>query len=255
MKKISHKIAAMALGLALFSTAHAQDAKQLKRERIQAGYMLSFGRAPSESEITYWQGQASMKNVNDMIAANKAYIGKDAGTKKSTIIKAYNDAMGRNPTAAEITYWSNGNHIYTELMADHVQWLKGNPAEYVNVIKRSYQYELGRQPSAPEVNYWKGQPVHSYLMLLGCHEAWKKSNGATAQKTSGSTVISSGTTPIVVTVPVSMQIAAEANAAAGIINTNGSNIVAQGGGNIVAQGGGNIVAAGGGNIVAQGGGN
>jgi len=239
-----------------FVFCFSQSPIQIRRERIQSSYMLALGRAPSESEITYWQGRADAKTISDFVANHKTYIGQDAGTRRAVIIKAYNDALGRNPTAAEIDYWSKYNQTYVELMKAHVQWLAGNPAEYEKVISRSYQFELGRQPAAAEIAYWKTQGVLSYLILVGCHEDWKRrnNNNGSAPKTSGASTIASGSS-LVIQVPISATVAQEAHVLSGLLSTNGGNVIAAGGGNVIAAGGGNVIAAGGGNVIAAGGGN
>lgn len=250
MKRMIFCLMAAAIATASF----AQDANQLRSERIQASYMLAFGRAPQSTEITYWQGRNESNSIADLLRNHKTYLGQDANTRTATIRRAYIDAMGRNPSADEIKYWSAYNQTYTELMKNHVQWLGGNPAEYEKVIKASYQFVLNRQPSAAEVGYWKGQGTYSYAMLVGCHEDWKKKNPPTAQKTSGRAELSTSSSYLSL-VPLSAAIAIEARNSVGLVAAGGGNMVAAGGGNLVAAGGGNIVAAGGGNMVAAGGGN
>lgn len=250
MKKTILSLMVLVIAVASF----AQDANQLRRERIQAAYMLAFGRAPQAGEITYWQGRNESNSISELLKSHKAYIGQDAGTRTAAIKRAYIDAMGRNPSADEIKYWSSYNQTYTELMKNHVQWLGGNPAEYEKVIKSSYQFGLNRTPSTAEISYWKSQGIISYAMLVACHEEWKKKNPPSAQKTSGKTELSSSSNLLSI-VPLSAGIAVEARAAAGLTSSAGSNMVAAGGGNMVAAGGGNMVAAGGGNMVAAGGGN
>ncbi|NCI52020.1 hypothetical protein GWC95_19000 [Sediminibacterium roseum] len=250
MKKMILSLMTVVITVASF----AQDATQLRRERIQAAYMLAFGRAPQDGEISYWQGRNESNSIADLLRSHKTYIGQDVTTRTAAIRRAYIDAIGRNPSADEIKYWSAYNQTYTELMKNHVQWLSSNPSEYEKVIKNSYQFVLNRQPSSAEITYWKGQGVLSYAMLVGCHEDWKKKNPPSAQKTSGKTEISSSSGYLSV-VALSAGIAAEARIATGLTSSPGSNMVAAGGGNMVAAGGGNMVAAGGGNMVAAGGGN
>lgn len=234
----------------------AQDAKQLKRERIQTSYMFTFGRAPQEGEITYWQGRNDATSIAQMVNFHKDYIKTNRSANNEVITKAYLDALGRKPEQGELDYWAKGNNSYVELMKNHISWLSGNPAEYEKVIRRSYQLVLNRTPDGTEINHWKSQGVFSYALLVGCHEDWKRrnNNNTSAKKTSGASQIPSGSA-FVALVPVSNTIATEARSFAGLVAAGGGNLVAAGGGNLVAAGGGNLVAAGGGNLVAAGGGN
>lgn len=236
--------------------AFAQDARQLKRERIQTSYMLAFGRAPQEGEITYWQSRNDANTIEQMVKLHKDYFKTNRSANNEVISKAYLDALGRTPSQGELDYWAQGSNSYVELMKNHIGWLSGNPAEYEKVIKRSYQLVLNRQPDAGEISYWKGQGVFSYALLVGCHEDWKRrnNNNTGAKKTSGSSQIPASPTYVTL-IPVSAQIATEARSFAGLVAAGGGNLVAAGGGNLVAAGGGNLVAAGGGNLVAAGAGN
>lgn len=218
---------------------------QEKTERIQASYLLAFGRKANQSEVNYWLSQPG-KTVAEYLANHRQFAVSDKGTMKSLITKSYQDILGRVPTQAELNYWMSGNQLYVDLTKNHIRWLSDNPAEYENVIKRSYEKMFGRQPETAEINYWKSQGVLSYVVLLSCHEEWKRTNGQTAKKISGSSSISTNGLSLQ-TIPVSDKVANEVKLATGL--TNGGN----GGGNVIAAGGGNVIAAGGGNVVAAGG--
>lgn len=245
-------------GLLAASPAFAQkrvgDAvAQIQRERVQASYVLAFGRAASEDEIKYWVGQ-NPKSVSELVSRHKQYLKQEAGTQTNTIKRSYVDALGRNPKDAEIKHWAAGNDSYTELMQKHIDWLGGNPAEQEAVIKRSYQLVFGRQPKPAELKYWQGQGVLSYAVLVGCHEDFKRANSATTEKVSGSATLSPNS-KYLTTVTVSTSIASEAKAL--LRSASNYGIVAAGAGNIVGNAGSNygIVAAGAGNLVAAGAGN
>src|SRR6476469_10380334 len=149
---------------AFFLLPSISKAQTEKIQKIQASYMLAFGRMPDAGEINYWNGQAE-KSVKDHLANHAKYAHDNPGEKRKLIIKSYVDALGRNPTEQEIQYWSKGYDLYYTLMKNHISWLGGNPAEYEKVIKRSYQTMLGRQPDAGELAYWKGQGTLSYVTL------------------------------------------------------------------------------------------
>jgi len=225
-----------------YISSYQKSLEKEKTERIQASYLLAFGRKATQSELNYWLSQPD-KSIAEHLANHRRFANSDKSTKKALIIKSYKDIIGREPTSGEIDYWMGRDVLYVDLTKNHVQWLNGNPAEYENVIKRSYQTVLNRQPDASEINYWKTQGTLSYVVLVSCHEEWKKANGQTAKKTSGSNTISSNSSSLQ-TYPISDKVANEVRLAAGI-NNNGGNVIAAGGGNVIAAGGGNVVAAGG----------
>ena len=225
-------------------------AKAQNTERIQASYLLAFGRLPSSGEITYWNGQGQ-KTVQQLVDNHKGYIKTNqASIGREVIIKSYIDSLVYRPSQAEINYHAAFNRNYTEMMSNHLLYVKGQPTEYEKVIKRSYQTILGRQPSTNEINYWKSQGLLSYMILVNCHQEWKNKN--TASKTTSITL----NAPLLATASVSSSVLSETKAVySSLVSPGGGNVVAAGGGNIVAGGAGNIVAGGAGNIVAAGGGN
>ncbi|WP_316787178.1 hypothetical protein [Pedobacter frigiditerrae] len=221
-------------------------------ERVQASYLLAFGRLPSSGELTYWNGQGQ-KSVQWLVDNHKGYIKSNQGTiGKEIIVKSYVDALGYRPSQSEINYHAAFNRTYTEMMSNHLVYVKGVPSEYEKVIKRSYQTVFGRQPNAGELSYWKSQGLFSYMILVSCHQDWKNKNSSgQSQKMAIAT-----NAPFLVTATVSQSVMNETKTTfAGLVSPGGGNMVAAGGGNMVAAGGGNMVAAGGGNMVAAGGGN
>lgn len=236
--------------LSLFVAAPAALAQPAKvAERVQASYLIAFGRRATDAEVAYWAKQ-NPASVESLVANHRNYLKQDANTQRAAIKRSYIDALGRNPNDGEFKHWMSGNDTYTQLMKNHVDWLARNPGEYESAIKRSYQTVLRRQPNAAEIKYWKSQGTLSYLMLVACHEDWAKRNG-TAPKTSGGLSISG--TPSITTAALSADIAKEARAASGVVAAGGGNVVAAGSANVVAAGSANVVAAGSANMVAAGG--
>ena len=238
----------------------ATVASEIQRQRIQASYLLSFGRKATDDEVAYWTKQG-MRTVADLVTNHRNYLTQDAGTHRATIRRSYIDALGREPNDGEYKHWMGGNDTYAQLMKNHVNWLAGNPGEYGNVIKRSYRFVFGRKATDDEVNYWRSQGTLSYAMLVGAHDTWKKQNPSTPPKTSGKATVSTST-GFLTTVVLSPAATAEVRAT-GLISDDGSTLVAAGGGNLIGNDGGSLigndggslVAAGGGNLVAAGGGN
>lgn len=242
--------------LVLVTPLAAQSAAKLKEERIQASYLLAFGRKATADEVKYWSGQ-KFKDVSELIKLHKDFLAKDRGTREASIRKSYVDTFGRNPDAAEIKHWAAGVDTYADLMAKHSEWLKGASAEQDAVINRSYQTALGRKPSDAERAYWRQQGVLNYLTLVACHEEWKKSN---PQKTSGTAGFSPDC-PSLATVSISSALVSEVRAASPatkvtngqMVSSGGQSLIAAGGQNLIAAGGQNLIAAGGQNLIAAGG--
>ncbi len=243
-------------------TAFKTEVKAQNTERIQASYLLSFGRLANSGELGYWNGQGQ-RSVQQLVDNHKAYIKSNIGSiGKEVIIKSYIDALGYRPSQGEIDYHSKFGRTYTEMMNSHMVYINTNASEYEKVIKRSYQAVLGRQANSGEIAYWRGQGVFSYMILVSCHQDWKNRNPsavaptstATTQSNSSGTV--SASSSVLATATVSATVLAEVKGVySGMVAAGGGNMVAAGGGNMVAAGGGNMVAAGGGNMVAAGGGN
>ena len=247
MKKIS---IAFLLGILICSFTIKSFAQQ--DQRIHAAYMLAFGRDASQGEVNYWLTRGNL-SIAQLIEFNRQGLSQYPDLHRQTIIQAYIDAFGRNPKQDELNTWMKTRDTYTEIMKSHIAYLvAGYGDEYTNVIKRSYQYVFGRQPNSGELNYWKGQPVYSYVMLVGQHQDYQRRNIA---KESSANQVNLNNSPSLVTVSLSPAIGAEASRAAGLVSQGGGNLVSQGAGNLITNDGGSLVAAGAGNLVAAGAGN
>ena len=97
-RKLSLLLLAAGTLFLLPSNAKAQSEKV---QKIQASYMLAFGRMPDAAEINYWNGQAE-KSVKDHLANHANYAHDNAGEKRKLVVKSYVDALGRNPSEQEI---------------------------------------------------------------------------------------------------------------------------------------------------------
>jgi len=225
-----------------FSTLFAQTEQQ---QRIRTSYMLALGKDATSGEVTYWSGQGNL-SIAQLIERHRQYYKANPSFQRELITRSYIAAFGRNPSEGEIKHWLPGNQTYTDLVKGHVIYLVSNSAEQTSAINRAYHTVLSRKPTAQELGAGLASGGLSYLFWVG----WLQD----ARHPSGTNSITFGNAPILIGVPVSAGIAAEAKSAAGLA-AGGSNMVAAGGGNMVAAGGGNMVAAGGGNMVAAGGGN
>lgn len=259
------KILTILVSTALLVTAGFADTVS---QRIQASYLIAFGRNASGGEVTYWT-QQNPRSVSDLVTGHRQFLSRDAATHRATIRRSYIDALGREPNNGEYQHWMGGNDTYTQLMKNHVSWLAGNPGEYEAVIKRSYRFVFNRQPNTAELQYWRSQGTVSYALLVATHDTWRRANPSTP-KTSGTAKVAADSS-FLATAVVSRTIAQEARLASGLIGNDGSTLVAAGGGNLigndgstlvgndgaslVGNDGASMVAAGGGNLVAAGGGN
>ena len=247
MLTVKHMFKSLLLLVLAFSSVTAFAQSREKLERIKAAYMLAYGREPVGGEITFYNNQRD-QTIPQYLNLLADYAKREKSFKRSLISKSYIDALGRKPIDGEINYWLNGTDLYYNLVNNHVSWLKGNPAEYEKVIKRSYQAVFGRQPNSGELNFWKGQPTVSYVMLVGCHEQWKRTNG---NGNAASNRISNTSNGSVTVVPLTTVVANEVKNAANI--QPGGNVISPGGGNVVAAGGDNLIAVGSAGVVAAGG--
>jgi hypothetical protein len=250
MKSIKHW---MLFILMLAGTASfGQTVGELYRtERINASYLIAFGRKPVDGELNYWKGQGNL-SVATLVDLHKKYISGDINSQYSVVTKAFIDATSLPPGEDDIKRYIGiykNNLTYTEVMNRLMTNLNANPSSYDKVIRASYNTVFNRDPYEGEWKHWRAQPRCSYGMLKALHETWKKQNGNT---TNTSNVINPSFATRFTAVAVSAEVAREA---AKVISPNGGQMVAAGGGNMVAAGGGNMVAAGGGNMVAAGGGN
>lgn len=83
-------------------TAMALNVSAQNTERIQASYLLAFGRLPASGEITYWNGQGQ-KSVQWLVDNHKGYIKSNQGSVgKEIIIKSYIDALGYRPSQSTL---------------------------------------------------------------------------------------------------------------------------------------------------------
>lgn len=241
MKHLYRSLFALVCSVLLITGVLAQNADQLKTERINASYLIAMGRKPNSGEITHWKKQGDL-TVAQLVEHHRNYLAGDANMKRSLIIQAFKNSYGRAPIESEIKTNMTQKMTYAEWMINHINWLKKSTTDYTDVIKRAFKAVMGRDPQQAEINYYKSQPVMSYMVMAATLEDWKRQNGNKA-KTSGTLTIGASSSYLSY-VGVSATVASEA-----------SNIIGQASGNVIAAGGGNAVSAGGANVVAAGGGN
>src|SRR5687767_14462529 len=96
MKKITIVILTFLSSFFISQFANAQDKAQLKKERIQASYLLAYGRIPSTAELTSWMASNDY-TVSELIGAHRVYMNKTwPAIKDDPIKKSYFIAFGRD---------------------------------------------------------------------------------------------------------------------------------------------------------------
>lgn len=235
-------------GLASLPVAGAAQSP-LQEERIAASFVLALGRTPTPDEIQRWATKDPTP-LADLLARHRHQLQGDRAAERGVIVKASLDAFGRAPTEDEVRNLS-GAGTYVDLMQRHLQWLAGRPAEYEQVMHRAYRLLLKRDAYSVEIEYWTRQPVLSFALLVGGIEDWARRNRPGLMATAGVASVSINS-PWLATVRLSPGVAAEARAAAGLVQTSdaaqasalGRTVVAPGAERVASVGGITFVAAG-----------
>ena len=90
---------------------------------------MAFGRTATNDEVGYWAKQGASSSISELIKGHRRYLAQDVNTHRATIRRSYIDAMGREPNDGEYKHWLGGDDTYTQLMKNHIDWLRRNPAE------------------------------------------------------------------------------------------------------------------------------
>ncbi len=120
-----------------------------------------FGRDPSAAESTYWtgalqSGAQTLANFNSILAND----GSGKAFSYQSIKGLYDVFLGRDPGAAEVSYWSgalqSGSYDLRgfELVLAAQSGVAANEAAS---ITQAYQTWLGRAPTTSDLSYWTGQ--------------------------------------------------------------------------------------------------
>ena len=156
---------AFLLGILLCSFSISLFAQQ--DQRIRAAYMLAYGRSATGAEVTYWLGRGNL-TIAQLVAFHRDYLKLDSANHIKVIEQSYLDALGRYPSDGEKKYYMQYNQTYTEIMENHIKFLKQNPAEYDKVINNSY----GQVARPKEMNFWRGKEVHPYYLIMAYHHTY-----------------------------------------------------------------------------------
>jgi hypothetical protein len=249
MRKMQKMLFAACMAALLSTSVFGQSADDLKRQSIQASYLLALGKKATQSEVNYWMGQTiSGDMVKTLYENHRNWLQGNPEVKKDMIRRSFKDCYGRTPSESEVNTNMKMNWTYTDWMENHRAWLKKTPGDYAKAIEFAYQNVLSRQPSSSELSYWKGKGAMAAYVIAACLDQCKKAGNSSNCVTSSV----SSTTRYANALEVAPKIATSAG---GLIGAAGGNVVSGGGANVIAPGGGNVIAAGGMNVIAAGGGN
>ena len=241
MRKLHKVLMTAGTALLLSTSVFGQNADQIKRESIQASYMLAMGKKPTQAEENYWMSQKINGDMLKTLYENhRQWLQSNPEVKKDMIRRSFKNSYGRTPSESEVNTNMKQNWTYVDWMNNHIAWLKKTPSDFEQAIKFAYQNVLNRQPSSSELSFWKGKGTMAYYAVAACVDQCKRSGNSS---NCASNVLGSGS-GYAQTVNVSPSVAASAS---GLIGQAGGNVVAAGGANVVAAGGANVIAVGGGN--------
>lgn len=114
---------------------YLQGNPSLKKDMIRRSFKNVYGRTPSESEVN--QNMSQNYNYSDWIKNHMAWLRK-SGTDYENVIKfAYQNVMGRQSYANEVSYWKNNGATAYYLLAacvDNCKRTSGSGACAKNVV-------------------------------------------------------------------------------------------------------------------------
>jgi hypothetical protein len=180
------------------------------------------------------------------VARQRQQLQNDAAAQRAVIVKAFEDAFGRAPDAAESAVAAaapDRDGTYVALMRQHVRSLAAHPDEYRQVLDRAYRRVIRRGVYDEEVAYWEKHDTLPFALLAGCIDNWARRNQPGLMVTAGTPTLSVHS-DCLATVRLSRAIAEEARGAAGLATANtdyfsyASNrtVIAAGAGDLVSNG-------------------
>ena len=157
---------------AVLGTANGRTYTSGVITQLYDGY---FGRDPSSSEVTVWlnalqSGSATLASLNTVLAndpSGKAF-------SYLSIKGSYDAYMGRDPLAAEVSYWTKALQGGTYTLQGFEKVLaaqSGAAANEAAFVTQAYQTWLGRAPTTSDLTYWTGQLNNGTTTPLQLREA------------------------------------------------------------------------------------
>jgi hypothetical protein len=239
MRKLHKFLFAAGIAALVSTSVFAQSADELKRQSIQASYLLALGKKPTAAELNYWMSQTINGDMLKTLYENhRNWLQGNPEVKKDMIRRSFKNSYGRNPNDNEVNTNMQLNWTYTDWMNNHTAWLKKSSNDYEKAIQFAFQNVMGRYPTSSELSFWKGKGAMAYYVVASCVEQCKNSGNSSNCNSN----VFGTSTRFADAINVAPKVAASAN-----------NLIGQAGGNVVAPGGANVVSAGGANVVAAGG--
>jgi hypothetical protein len=239
--KLSAPLFAACLALTC-SLATASVPTSVHTERTQAASLIALGRT-AQATPTPTEQQTSGASIADLVAHHRQRLQSDEALRRETVVKAYVDAFGREPTASELTAGMKTPQTYTELMKAHIKTLAENPSDYEQLLERAYQRVIRRKVYPEEIAYWRQRDTLPYVLLVGCVENWGYRNAPGLMGTTGVPTVSVNSRYLSAVV-LTPALAVEARQAAGLLPTGDAGLAIASGRNLIAAGGADIVTSG-----------
>lgn len=233
---------------------------QLQQEAVvnALGRAGATASASAAAIVEHWKRQLAQqpRRFDALVTEIRAWVAQ----RNAAITDSYNEALGRPPSAAELSYWQTRTDYKAkaDLVQLHRQGIKSTPALGDEVVTNSYLKAFGRRPVEGELRHWRQHAKLGWTCteMIAEHDKWKRSVPPTITRTQKLAdamkkqhLFLDTNNNIVKLDPTSA-----ARVAGGSIVAAGSgNLVVQAGGYLIGMDGASIVAAGGGNIVAAGG--
>jgi hypothetical protein len=124
---------------------------------VTAAYEKYLGRAPEASGLSYWisrmQNGLSDERLEAGFIGSQEYIQNHGGTGAAWVRGLYKDLLGRDPQAAEVTYWVN-NLQSGMSPADVAYGFAASAEREGQRVAADYNQYLGRNATSDEVAYW-----------------------------------------------------------------------------------------------------
>lgn len=228
----------------------AANPPETQAERVGASFLLTLGRLPDPAEMSAWT-QPSARPVAELVDRIGHTLLAGRESRRTVAERAWVDAFGQAPTAAELDATSPETVAYHRLVSQHLQKFAAEPAAYLATLQRAYRFVMSRPAYPEEIDYWNARTPLPYVLLVGCIEDWARRNAPGLMVTAGTPTISVNSRHLT-TLRLSPGIAAETRAATGLRPTGDPELVAVLGRRVVAPGAGEVVAGGGIHFIAVG---
>lgn len=229
---------ALAALLVLAPAAVAQPAAP----QVAAAFVLGLGRLPATAEVTTC-AQAGATSAAQVMSRIEGELRSDPALRRATAVRACEDALGREPTPAELARAANNPATYTARVEAELHRLATDPARYERVMNRAYERVLGRAVYDTEITYWRSRPVLSFAMLTACVHDWARRNRPGLMATTG-IPSASVNTPYLTTVKLLPAAAGDVQAAAGLSPAADPDLAEAAGRNVLAPGGAQVLSIG-----------